>query len=73
MRYRSPVGQGWDREFVSLRSRTELFSTENEHREVGIANWQRAESPRDADSLISRGTPVLADDPSVLTRCDGVE
>ena len=46
---------------------------ERAYREVGITNWQRAESSRDADSLISRGTPVLTDDPSVLTRCDGVD
>lgn len=57
---------------VAISNRT-IQHGERAYREVGITNWQRAESSRDAGSLISRGTPVLTDDPSVLTRCDGVD
>jgi len=57
---------------VAISNRT-LQHGERAYREAGIKNWQLAESPRDAESLISRGTPVLTDDPTVLTRCDGVD
>jgi predicted homoserine dehydrogenase-like protein len=42
-------------------------------REAGIADWFRAETPRDAAAAIARGLPVLTEDPSVLTACDGID
>jgi predicted homoserine dehydrogenase-like protein len=42
-------------------------------REAGLAKWDRVENPRDAESSIARGVPVLTDDPSILTRCDAID
>jgi predicted homoserine dehydrogenase-like protein len=57
---------------VAISNRT-VQHGERAFREAGITNWQRAESARDAESLISRGTPVLTNNPAVLTNCDGVD
>jgi len=46
---------------------------ERAFREAGIAQWAAAESPSQAEASISRGVPVLADDPGVLTRCDAID
>src|SRR6266850_129851 len=42
-------------------------------REAGIMEWSTADSPGAAESAIARGTPVLTDDPSVLTACDAID
>ena len=57
---------------VAISNRT-IQHGERAYGEAGITNWRRAESSRDADSLISCGTPILTDDPSVLTRCDSID
>jgi predicted homoserine dehydrogenase-like protein len=42
-------------------------------REAGIEGWQAADSATDAAARISRGAVVVADDPTVLTRCDALD
>jgi len=42
-------------------------------REAGFREWRRAESAAEAEKAISHGIPVLTNDPSVLTTCDGVD
>ena len=42
-------------------------------REAGVEKWSRVESASRAEASISRGVPVLTDDPSVLTRCDAID
>lgn len=41
--------------------------------QAGIAGWRRASSPVEAAKAIAVGTPVLTDDPSVLTACNAVD
>lgn len=41
--------------------------------EAGIGEWAVAETPRKAEASISRGVAVLAEDPTVLTRCDAID
>src|SRR5262245_16820275 len=42
-------------------------------RESGATAWNRVESARDAEAAISRGVPVLTNNPSVLTACDAID
>jgi predicted homoserine dehydrogenase-like protein len=46
---------------------------ERAFREAGFTGWERAGSARQAEAAISRGVPVLTDDPSVLTACDTID
>jgi predicted homoserine dehydrogenase-like protein len=46
---------------------------ERAFREARIATWNRVSSAREAEMAIRRGTPVLTDDPSVLTSCDAID
>lgn len=46
---------------------------ERAYRESGVMAWNRVASARDAETSISRGIPVLTDDPSVLTACDAID
>ncbi len=46
---------------------------ERAFREAGITNWIRVSTAREAEATISRGLPVLTDDPSVLTTCDAID
>ncbi len=57
---------------VAIANRT-LQHGERAFREAGILEWTRSESARHADSSISRGIPVLTDNPSVLTECDAID
>ena len=41
--------------------------------EAGFANWNRVESASQAEDAIAKGLPVLTDDPSVLTNCEGID
>jgi len=41
--------------------------------EAGINAWSRVSSAREAESAITRGVPILADDSSVLTSCDAID
>lgn len=46
---------------------------ERAFREAGIEQWDAATSVREAEASISRGVPVLTDDPSVLTQCGAID
>src|SRR6516225_10049751 len=46
---------------------------ERAFREAGITGWRRAETPKQAEEAISKGLPLLTDDPSVLTACDAID
>src|SRR5215469_1150971 len=41
--------------------------------EAGIMSWRRAGSAQEAEAFIATGTPVLTEDPSVLTSCDAID
>src|SRR6266481_7972532 len=53
---------------VAISNRT-LEHGERAFREAGVGSWARVSSAREAESAINKGTPVLTDDPSVLTAC----
>ena len=57
---------------VAIANRTPTHG-ERAFREAGVTEWARAGSAREAEVAIARGTPVLTDDPSVLTRCDAID
>src|SRR5258705_8822724 len=46
---------------------------ERAFREAGIHEWETAGTTKDAESRISRGMPVITDDPEVLTRCNAID
>jgi predicted homoserine dehydrogenase-like protein len=46
---------------------------ERAFREAGIGTWEAAETAGKAEASISRGVPVIADDPGVLTRCSAID
>src|SRR5262245_34008948 len=46
---------------------------ERAFREAGIAEWARVDSRAQADASISRGIPVLTEDPSVVTCSDAID
>src|SRR5499426_3569760 len=46
---------------------------ERAFREAGVAQWESANSPSEAAEKISLGTPVLTDEPTVLTRCPSID
>jgi len=57
---------------VAIANRT-IAHGERAFREAGFTEWKSAGSSREAEELISRGLPVLTDDPSVLTSCDAID
>src|SRR5262252_8333072 len=57
---------------VAIANRT-LEHGERAFRESGATAWNRVESARDAEASISRGVPVLTDNPAVLTSCDAID
>src|SRR6516162_2921824 len=57
---------------VGIANRT-LEHGEKAFSQAGIARWSHSSSPREAAKAIAAGNPVLTDDPSVLTACDGVD
>src|SRR5262245_21428044 len=57
---------------VAIANRTPAHA-ERAFREAGVSEWRRVASVREADEAIARGLPVLTDDPTVLTRCDGID
>src|SRR5215467_13546531 len=57
---------------VGIANRTPAHG-ERAFQEAGITNWVRAESVPQAEAAISRGVPVLTEDPFVLTRCGAVD
>src|SRR5512141_767126 len=42
-------------------------------KEAGISGWKSVSSASEAEMTIAAGTPVLTEDPTVLTRCDAVD
>src|SRR5215469_14195869 len=57
---------------VAIANRTRQHA-ERAFREAGFIQWGYADSSREAEALMSSGLPVLAEDPSVLTRCDAID
>lgn len=57
---------------VALANRTPEHG-ERAFREAGLTEWNRATSAHQAEASISRGVPVLTDDPSVVTQCGLVD
>jgi predicted homoserine dehydrogenase-like protein len=57
---------------VAIANRTPEHG-ERAFREAGITEWRGATSALEAEAAISRGQPVLTDDPSVLTACGAVD
>ena len=57
---------------VAIANRT-LQHGERAFRDSGVTAWNRVESAREAEKAISRGIPVLTDDPSVLISCDAID
>src|ERR1700693_1926875 len=57
---------------VGIANRTPQHA-ERAFREAGIDEWSTVETSKKAESTISRGVPVLTDDPEVLTRCDAID
>jgi predicted homoserine dehydrogenase-like protein len=57
---------------VAIANRT-IGHAERAFREAGITNWLRVCSAHEAESAITRGLPVLTDDPNVLTHCDAID
>ncbi len=57
---------------VAIANRTPVHG-ERAYREAGFTEWSHAESAREAEAAITRGFPVLAEDPSVLTACDAID
>src|SRR6266702_3081943 len=57
---------------VAISNRTPEHG-ERAFREAGVEKWSRADSAHQAEAAISKGTPVLTDDPSVLTHCGAID
>jgi predicted homoserine dehydrogenase-like protein len=57
---------------VAIANRTPEHA-ERALREAGFTQWARVDSAREAEGRISRGVPVLTDDPSVLNACDAID
>jgi len=57
---------------VAIANRTPVHA-ERAFREAGITEWRNVTSAPEAEAVISRGLPVLTDDPSVLTACDAID
>jgi predicted homoserine dehydrogenase-like protein len=57
---------------VAIANRTPQHA-ERAFREAGFANWTRVGSSFEAEKQISRGLPVLTDDPFALTSCSAID
>lgn len=57
---------------VAIANRTPEHG-ERAFREAGIGYWRRAGSSREAETAIAQRTPILTDDPSVLTSCEAID
>jgi predicted homoserine dehydrogenase-like protein len=57
---------------MAIANRT-VKNSERAFREAGVTEWSHAVSAREAEAAITRGLPVLTDDPSVLTACDAID
>jgi predicted homoserine dehydrogenase-like protein len=57
---------------VAIANRT-LRHGERAFREAGFVDWRSATSASEAEAAITRGSPILTDDPSVLNTCDVID
>jgi predicted homoserine dehydrogenase-like protein len=57
---------------VAISNRTAAHA-ERSFREAGFEEWKAVDSAAAAEASISRGVPVLAEDPSVLVACEAVD
>ena len=57
---------------VAIANRTREHC-ERAFREAGISEWSSVNSADQAEAAIARGSPVLTDDPSVLTHCEAID
>jgi predicted homoserine dehydrogenase-like protein len=57
---------------VGIANRTGA-NAERSFREAGFKRWAAVDSPAAAAAKIEQGIPVLAEDSTTLTRCDGVD
>jgi predicted homoserine dehydrogenase-like protein len=57
---------------AAIANRTPAHA-ERTFREAGIQAWRCADSAHEAEAAISRGLPVLTEDPTVLTNCDAID
>jgi predicted homoserine dehydrogenase-like protein len=57
---------------VAIANRTPEHG-ERAFREAGIGYWRHAGSSGEAETAIAQGTPIVTDDPSVLTSCEAIE
>jgi predicted homoserine dehydrogenase-like protein len=57
---------------VAIANRTREHG-ERAFREAGISEWSSVNSADQAEAAIARGSPVLTDDPSVLTHCEAID
>lgn len=57
---------------VAIANRT-LQNAERAYREAGITSWRHVSSAKEAEASILSETPVLTDDPSVVTSCDAID
>src|SRR5215813_3389643 len=57
---------------VAIANRT-LAQGERAYRESNVKEWRCVHSVREAEASILQQMPVLTDDPSVLTACEGID
>src|SRR6202035_3267378 len=57
---------------VAIANRTPE-NAERALREANVQDWVRVSSVRDAENAIARGTPVVAEDPFLLTACENID
>ncbi len=57
---------------VAIANRT-LENAERALREANVQGWVRVSSVREAENAIARGTPVVAEDPFLLTACENID
>jgi len=57
---------------MAIANRTPAHA-ERAFREAGMESWRQASSSHEAEAVIMGGSPVLTDDPSVLTACDALD
>jgi predicted homoserine dehydrogenase-like protein len=57
---------------VAIANRTPA-NAERALREANIQGWRYVSSVREAEGAIARGTPILVDDPFLLTACENID
>jgi predicted homoserine dehydrogenase-like protein len=57
---------------AAIANRTPEYA-ERAFRAAGIMSWRRASAAQEAEASVATGTPILTEDPSVLTSCDAID